>query len=261
MVTIRRVARYGAFMETSRDISAPATTWQGGGVFPVTQWSVVLRAARESRDGEAGRGLERLCTTYRPAVLALLRARMAEDGVEDVAQDFFLSVLRRQSLGNVTPERGRFRAWLRGCLKHHLAEHWRGRMTQKRGGGAAEVPLDVLGDAAGGVDWATPDRAFDQAWLQQIVAEALESLRAECDARGHAGRFDVLLPWLTGGGPEGSQESAAAELGMNTVALRSLLFRLRGRLRELLREAVAHTLDDPSQADDELRQLAAAGSF
>ena len=51
---------------------------------------------------------------------------------------------------------------------------------------------------------------------------------------------------------------AAKSLGLDEGAMRVAVHRLRKRYRELLRDEIAQTLDDPSQVAEELRSLQAA---
>ncbi|MBV9125323.1 MAG: sigma-70 family RNA polymerase sigma factor, partial [Planctomycetes bacterium] len=48
------------------------------------------------------------------------------------------------------------------------------------------------------------------------------------------------------------------ELAMTEGAVKVAVHRLRRRFRELVREEIAHTVAEPEDVDDELRQLFAA---
>ena len=50
-------------------------------------------------------------------------------------------------------------------------------------------------------------------------------------------------------------EASARRLGMSAGAVTVAVHRLRERYGELLREAVAHTVPEPAELDDELRYL------
>jgi hypothetical protein len=52
-----------------------------------------------------------------------------------------------------------------------------------------------------------------------------------------------------------------AELGMSDGAVRVAAHRLRSRYRELLREEVGRTTDDPTAIDSEIGDLFAAPAF
>jgi DNA-directed RNA polymerase specialized sigma24 family protein len=60
------------------------------------------------------------------------------------------------------------------------------------------------------------------------------------------------------GGDSVGYGTIAGPLSMDTGAVRVAVHRLRRRNRELLREEIAQTLDDPGRVDDELKALQVA---
>jgi hypothetical protein len=80
-------------------------------------------------------------------------------------------------------------------------------------------------------------------------------LRAECKATGKLPLFEHLKAVQTEAGQDRPQERLAADLKLTEAALKSALFRLRGRYREILRDEVAQTVSDPRDVDDEIRHL------
>ena len=92
--------------------------------FMPTHWSVVLAVAGADpvRRAEA---LEQLCRTYWEPLYAYIRRRGYQmHDAQDLTQSFFAFVLERNAIEAADPERGRFRYFLLGCLKHFLAnEH------------------------------------------------------------------------------------------------------------------------------------------
>ena len=57
---------------------------------------------------------------------------------------------------------------------------------------------------------------------------------------------------------DGSYAKLSKTLGLSEMALKSLIHRLRGRFRALLREEVDRTVEKPDEIDDELRYLFSA---
>src|SRR5262245_39072948 len=114
-----------------------------GASFATTRWSMVLAAG--SSGAESLAALEALCRACWPPIYAYVR-RLGHGPEEsrDLTQEFFAQLLARRSLAAVDPERGRFRSYLLGALKHFLADaHDRDR-AQKRGGTRAILSLDAL---------------------------------------------------------------------------------------------------------------------
>lgn len=71
---------------------------------------------------------------------------------------------------------------------------------------------------------------------------------------GKSEQFDVLKGSLTGQ-KDGSRENIAARLGMSEGATKVAVHRLRKRYRMLLRAAIAETVSDEAELDDEMRYL------
>lgn len=225
---------------------------------PTTLWSVVRLAGRggspSSRDAFAT-----LCRLYHYPVYAFFR-RSGVDAEEarDLTQAFFTRLLEGDDLQRLDPARGRFRAWLKACLRHFLANHRDHQRTQKRGGGAVTVSLDADDDEQRYLrepsHELTPERLYDQRWLLGILERVLERLQQHYADQGKAPLFDALKGTLMGGGERPWSEVAAA-LSMKEGAVRVAAYRLRERFDQLLRAEVADTLENPADVDDELEQL------
>ena len=216
--------------------------------FHATRWSLVLEARGRDVSGQAA--LSDLCAIYyRPVVSFLRREGRDEDTARDLAHAFFESLIAR-GVGDPDPERGRFRNFLLGALKHFLTNQRASERAQKRGGSHEFFEWDEeSGEAA---TPATNDAAFDHDWAMAVLASAMAALEAE-----HARRpelFRVLRPWLDASNDR-PQKEAALELGMSETALKVAIHRLRVRWREQVRSAVRATLRDESELDDELRHL------
>jgi RNA polymerase sigma-70 factor (ECF subfamily) len=88
--------------------------------FVTTQWTRVLEARGDSTEARAA--LSDLCAAYYAPVFAFIRQRVREEETaKDLTQEFFARLLERQGVGNVDPQRGRFRSFLLGAVKHFLA--------------------------------------------------------------------------------------------------------------------------------------------
>jgi RNA polymerase sigma-70 factor (ECF subfamily) len=234
----------------------------GGDIFATTHWTVVLAAGRGSSP-DADRAIEELCRTYWFPLYAYVRRRgHTKEDAEDLTQAFFARFLARNYLDGLKAERGRFRAFLLASLQHFLANAWDRSQRQKRGGGAAHLPLDwqtaddlfrlAATQAAG------PEQAFDREWALALLERVVSRLRDECVAAGRGPQFEGLRPFLTAGTGERSYAGVASALRLEEPAARAAVHRLRKRYRQLLRDEIAHTLTDPSQVEEELRSLFAA---
>jgi DNA-directed RNA polymerase specialized sigma24 family protein len=229
--------------------------------FRTTRWTQVSRAKADSPTGR--RALAELCDAYYEPVAAFLRCELRESGAaRELAHDFFAEVLAGGAITHAVQERGRFRSYLLGAVKHFLSHHREAAQRLKRGGGVENLPLHdtETGEARPIADEGvlSPDAAFDRQWALTVLARVLESLRVECAAEGRAEFFESVKPWLTGEAAHGDQTALAARCGMNPNALKVAVHRLKRRFRQLLKEEVAGTLEDAASVEAEMRALFAA---
>jgi DNA-directed RNA polymerase specialized sigma24 family protein len=229
--------------------------------FRTTRWTQVNRAKSDSPDGR--RALAELCHAYYEPVVAFLRCELRDaDAARELTHEFFADVLAGGAISHAEQERGRFRSYLLGAVKHFLSHHREALRRLKRGRGVENISLNDTdaGEARSVTDASmlSPDAAFDRQWALTVLARALEALRRECVADGRAEFFEQIKPWLTGDAAHGDQTALAARCGMNANALKVAVHRLKRRFRELLKMEVAGTLDDSGLVEAEMRALFAA---
>ena len=231
--------------------------------FKTTHWSVVLYADRGDGTG-ANTALTHLCHTYwRPIFAFVCRRGYSVADAQDLTQDFFLRVLEGNLLSLADPSRGRFRSLLLKSLQNFLADATEKRRAQKRGGKLefvswedwmAEAPSQ-LSIPAQTLDRLSPEGIFDLRWAATIVERALRRLREECESRGRRRLFDLVSSYLTIDRTEVSYATIAQKIGAPEAEVKRLLHRMRQRYRDLLRDEVANTVDDPAEVDEEIRYL------
>jgi DNA-directed RNA polymerase specialized sigma24 family protein len=232
-----------------------------GETFRTTRWTQVRRAKADSPDGR--RALTELCDAYYEPVATFLRCELRDaDVARNLTHDFFAQVLAGGAIANAAQERGRFRSYLLGAVKHFLAHHREAERRLKRGGGVENISLNDteagMAQTVPDVSLLSPDATFDRQWALTVVARSLAALRQECVAEGRADFFEQVKPWLTGEAAHGDQAALAASCGMNANALKVAVHRLKRRFRQLLKAEVAGTLEDPGQVEAEMQALFAA---
>ena len=230
-----------------------------------TRWTQVILSKGESP--EARLALKDLASAYYNPVFRFIRDRTQDhEKARDLTQQFFERVLDRYGFEGADPERGRFRSFLLGAVKHFLAEQNARERRQKRGGDIVHESLDApnpnTGSTAPGLqvadpDAVMPDEVFDRHWAHTVLDRALIKLENEYDANGKIRQFTVLQPWLAGGADQ-PQADAAAELEMNESALRVAVHRLRKRFRQCVRAELSQTLAPGISVDEEMRHLMSA---
>jgi DNA-directed RNA polymerase specialized sigma24 family protein len=226
--------------------------------FRTTRWTQVSRAKADLPEGRPA--LAELCNTYYEPVAAFLRCELRDpDIARELAHDFFAHLLAGGTIAHARQERGRFRSYLLGAVKHFLSHQREAQRRFKRGGGAENVSLhDTDARSVPDASVLSPDAAFDQQWALTVVAHTLEALRRECVADGRADFFEQAKPWLIGDAGRGDQSVLAARCGVNANAFKVAVHRLKRRFRQLLKAEVANTLERPALVEDEMRALFAA---
>src|SRR5262249_6571562 len=148
------------------------------------------------------------------------------------------------------PNKGRFRSFLLGTLKHFLADARDRERAQKRGGSGVLVQLDAAAiseaetAAARSPEWSA-DGGVEREWAASLLRQALDRLGQEYALAGKSELFEALKARLTtGAGAAAPYEEMAKRLGRTGATLRSDVARLRVRYRAIVREEVSGTVID-----------------
>ncbi len=216
-------------------------------------------AKADSEDGQ--KALAELCDAYYEPVVAYLRHALRDaETARDMSHAFFADMLGGAGrIQTADRERGRFRSYLLGAVKHFVSHQKQAALRLKRGGGAEAVSLDApevaeVPDAR----LLSQDAAFDLQWARTVMARSLDALRAECVAEGRGAFFDAASGILSGQADRGDQARLAAACGMSFDAFRMAVSRLKKRLRQCVKAEVAGTLEDPAKVQEEMEALFAA---
>jgi RNA polymerase sigma-70 factor (ECF subfamily) len=223
--------------------------------FQTTRWSLVQRANGDI-DDEALQALAALCDSYWYPVYAYIRrsGHGAHDA-EDLTQGFFTRLLEKGTLAHADPAKGRLRTFLLTCVRNYLHNEHERASAQRRGAhlltsfdaGWAEERF-----ASEPTDDLTPDRLYQRRWALTLLEFTLQVLEQEYSADGKRELFAALRPCL-GFTKEKTPNYAdlATRLGCTESTVKSHVFRLRQRWREILFQQVSVTLDDPTS--DEIK--------
>lgn len=228
------------------------------GQFPTTHWTLVTRV-REG--GEIRRAaLEELCGLYWYPIYVFLRRRgFAQHDAEDLTQGFFVKLLGDETFDAAQAEKGRLRTFLLSALERHLADQKRRQSALKRGAGWQIIAFEEL-DAERRynlepLDHRDPEWLFTRAWTHLLLESVRQKMREAFSETGRAGVFEALLPFLIMEDAPPSYRDVAEKLDSSETAVRLLVFRMRSRFRELLREEVARTVNAPEDVEGELEWI------
>lgn len=230
--------------------------------FHTTRWTRVCLAKADSEDGR--RALADLCDAYYEPVVAYLRSVLRDaDAARDMSHAFFAGMLGGGTIHTADPERGRFRFYLLGAVKHFVAHQREAGARLKRGGGVALLSLDADLPGAPALNVPedarhSPEAAFDRQWAVTVLGRAMQALEGECKAQGRPDLMHAVRPWLLGESGYGDQSAAAVALGLSLPAMKAVIHRMRSRFRQHVKAEVAGTLGDGASVEDEMRSLFAA---
>jgi len=233
--------------------------------FETTRWSIVVKAGK--RDGQDA--LLYLCRAYWHPVYAFVRSLgVSADDAADVTQGFLLAtLLERDDLAKLDPNRGKFRSWLRTCARYYV-NNWRD--YEKRRPLASAVRIDIDGTYAESclrsesAQELSPDRVFDRRWALTVIERAMSRLRKQYRKTGKEALVDQLERRLNEAEDQITDAELAARLGKSSGAVRverhrmlhnDLARHLSADVRLHLRAEVAETLEDAECIDAEVREL------
>ena len=236
--------------------------------FVTTRWSLILSASKLGGEEQRARdALAELCRTYWRPMFSFVRARgYSIVDAQDLTQDFFVTILRKNWLHHADRNRGRFRSLLLRSLQNFLINAAEKTHARKRGGDLEFIPWDnwaaeefsQLPASAQTLDSLPPERIFDLTWATAVVEHAFQRLREECESKGKLWLFQALRSYLTDERDELSYANLSGKLGMPETVVKRQLHNMRQRYRSLLRDEVSQTVEDPADVDDEIRYLCAS---
>lgn len=229
--------------------------------FATTRWSLIA-SIRNTPSMESRDALASLCEAYWYPLYAYVRRKGYQAAeAQDLTQAFFAELLEKERFQVADPTRGRFRSFLLAALNNFIKNNWRNANTQKRGGGATVLSIDV---EAGETRYQhepfhelTAERIFDRRWAMTLLDQTMTRLSNEYSSSDKAELFEQLKGHL-GQGAATPYREVAERLGMSETAVKVAAYRMRKRCSKILREEISHTVNDPGSVDAELQQLFAA---
>ena len=221
-----------------------------------------MLAASQETSPQATEALEKLCRAYwYPLYVFIRRQGYGPQDAQDLTQGFFTRLLEKNYLAQANRQKGRFRSFLLAALKHFVSDERDKAKAQKRGGGQALISLDEqIAEKRYRVEPAdimSAEKLFERRWALTLLEQARARLRNEYVAAGKAEFYDELKILETGEKNMVTYAELAVRLGTTESAIKSAVPRLRRRYAELVREEVAHTVNSPSEIDEEIRYLIA----
>ena len=226
--------------------------------YPETRLSIVAALGQADPDGRRN-AAELLVAAYRTPVLARLRWRWSLDqaDAEDLTQEFFTTALEKEWLTKFDPKKGRFRTFLRLCAERFAANRHQAAQRQKRGGGTAEVSLDVIADLVPDRD-SDDEARFRSEWVRSIFTLALEALRAEAAERGRMAHIAIFEAYDVVDQPDDSRPTYAALAHKHQLTESQVLNHLawaRRRFRSQVLDVLRRLAGSDAEYREDVRDL------
>jgi RNA polymerase sigma factor (sigma-70 family) len=226
-----------------------------------TSWTVLLQAHHDEAGAETARQARtRLLERYEPVVRLYLRGALRQwpnrdDAVEECFQDFALRFVSG-AFRKATPDRGRFRDYLKTTLRNLVTDYQRKRRHQPAPLGAHEPAAEATA--------AEDDREFLSIWRDELLRRSLLALEQHDQAKGQY--LYTVLRWRMDH-PQMRSHVMAEQLGarlnrsLNAVWVRKRLALARTKLAEFLLAEVRQALNENSSADAVEQELIDLGLF
>jgi RNA polymerase sigma-70 factor (ECF subfamily) len=188
-----------------------------------TTSATLLGRVRDVRDGDAWREFFAL---YFPLIRKYARARgLHADDAEEVAQECMKLLAQHMRRFRYSPNRGRFRGYLRTLVQHQIASLWRRKRPRQARAGDFEA-------------WAAapaPDAPWERLWLREHLVYCVARLELRCaDHTVQAFRLYVLQDWPV--------ERVCETLGLSANQVYLAKTRMIRRLREEVTQLVGDVL-------------------
>jgi DNA-directed RNA polymerase specialized sigma24 family protein len=227
-------------------------------LFTSTRWTIVLEAGDSAAaSAQALSALSELCQIYwRPLYVFLRKQGFGSDEAQDLTQGFFAHMIESRAYARADRDKGRFRSFLLGALKHFIGDFRDRAWALKRGGGMILQNLDETTIAQAEAQMARTakwqaDEVYDREWAAALLRHAFNRLTQEWALAGKTELFSYLKPYLSS--TTIPYKEISQQLHRPVTTLRSDLARLRARYRLILREEVRGTVLEAADVDDELR--------
>jgi len=218
----------------------------------------MVRGVGSASEDEAHRSLVDLCRRYWVPVYAYVRrCGHPEQSAAALVQTYLSDTVRQIRASGPVVEAG-FREFLQHNLERFLASDWtRLDCAPPMEEMAPPWPLDEIErrQRQDHLAHATPAQAFQRAFALELLAQALESLRAEAASCDRELMFDAVRPYLTREPAPGEYAQLAQRLQCSPLATVIAIKRLRQRYHELVEEQLTQIVGGRDAFDTERNVL------
>jgi RNA polymerase sigma-70 factor (ECF subfamily) len=204
--------------------------------FEATRWSIIVSAQQPSSPRYMESWNELVQLYWRP-VYRTIRYRWNKpvDEAKDLTQSFFATLFEGGSVQAFSPDRGRFRAFLKACLENFLRNNHR---QSKR--------LPVAIDMADDVAVTNSENLFDREWRRTLFERAMDQLQGPVLEVVRRYYFDPSEP---------TYRDIAAALNLSETDVTNYLHQGKEKLRQAVRRLVQEATHSEQDFENEMREL------
>ena len=205
--------------------------------------------------------MQTLMLRYLPAlkIHLICRWRVSVEQAEDWLQEFLsVKVVEQRLIGQASKEKGRFRNFLRATLDAFVISQMRRENARKR---RARHITDL--DAAEREPHACgpePTDAFDMAWAREVISQAVDQMRAECEKSNRCdlwGLFQTrVLGPIADGTPVPPYQELVERFGYRSpLQAANALVTAKRMFQRNLRAVLAEYVEEEAEIDNEISEL------
>lgn len=237
-------------------------TSMGGEIweFPETIWKDILDAKdHTSEDCQAK--VNFLVQNYWKPVYKYIRVawNKTNEEAKDLTQEYFTRFFEKDYFQSVTPDRGKFRSFVKASLRHFLMDMKKLDKAQKRGGDSIMISFeDMDEDLSDKESGSNPAEVFDREWAKQVMEKAVIKLKEQLE-RKNKGLYYKVFETYTIKGKEADKElsypEVADRLGIKQTDVGNYLKYCRKMLKRILYEEISRYVSAPEEVEEEFTYL------
>ncbi|MBI4242699.1 MAG: sigma-70 family RNA polymerase sigma factor [Planctomycetes bacterium] len=226
--------------------------------FPNTIWGVVLNAKdRDTKDYKEQIG--RLISMYWMPAYKYIRMfwNKSNEEAKDLTQEYFTKFLEKDYLKNVSPDKGRFRTYIKATLKHFLINSRRDSMRQKRGGGSVTISSDgIIDEPTDSHESRNPSDYFDQEWARAVITRSIGELQDVLHKQDKKVYFDVFSSYYDARSAiSPTYKELSKQFGIKETDVKNYLVYTKNLLDNIITNEVKGYVIDQKDVEDELKYL------
>jgi RNA polymerase sigma factor (sigma-70 family) len=231
-------------------VDADTAIGGSGDRFPSTQ--VSLLQAATAGGALTAEAMERIAELYWKPVYRFVRYkfRQSNEDAKDLTQSFFASAIERDFFQRFDPARASFRTYVRMAVERFAANEYTAAQRLKRGGG---VEFEAVDEQAASSE--SPEEIFEREWRRQLLALALDDLRAECERTGKASQWAVFKAYDLAEGERPSYAELGARHGVRETQVTNYLAWARRTLRALVEVRLRGVTAGERELREEMRRV------